>query len=380
MLISLTARGFRNLEPFTWRPGAGSHLILGGNGAGKTSLLEAIYVLATTKSFRSAQLADCAHHNNDAFRLAGEVEGQTRTQLAVEWSRGGDKGRAVNGKPSTLAEHLTALPVVAWTTGDGDLLTGPPELRRRFLDRGVLGLRPVALAPLARYRQALRAKRELLARPPGGGAGRWEAEVAPWNQLLAETGAEVIRLRRGYAARLAGELAEVLVAAGLPFPAVAVSYRPSPRSSPGSPAVADGTADATAEEIGERLRRAAGRERERGLPLIGPHRDELEIRWGGQPLRGTVSAGERKALGLLLHAAHGRLLTAAGRPPVYLLDDADAELAPGTLAAVWRVFSGSAQLFVSSNRPRVWEGLEVGSTQAVEGGRLRPTPGPAMTS
>ena len=146
----------------------------------------------------------------------------------MEWSRGGDKGRAVNGKPSTLAEHLAALPVVAWTGADGDLLTGPPELRRRFLDRGVLGVRPVALAVLARYRQALRAKRQLLAHPPAGGAGRWEAEVAPWNQLLAEAGAEVIRLRRAYARRLAGQLAAVLAEAGLPFPAVAIAYRPSP--------------------------------------------------------------------------------------------------------------------------------------------------------
>ena len=108
-----------------------------------------------------------------------------------------------------------------------------------------------------------------------------------------------------------------------------------------------------------RLERAADNEIRRGMPLLGPHRDDLEILWGGHPVRATVSAGERKALSLLLTAAHGRALAASGRDPVYLLDDLDAELAPGTLGRVWQVFHGSPQLLATSNRPAVWEGLEV---------------------
>ena len=79
------------------------------------------------------------------------------------------------------------------------------------------------------------------------------------------------------------------------------------------------------------------------------------------------SAGERKSLSLLLLAAHGRVLAAAGRNPVYLLDDADAELSTPTLAAVWRVFDGVTQLFASSNRPQAWLTLPVG-LQVVAGG------------
>lgn len=365
MLVSLTARDFRNLEPLVWHPGPGSHLLLGDNGAGKTSLLEAVYLLATTKSFRTAQLADCARQGRASFHLEGEVETDARRHLAVDWHRDGDKSRAVNGKPSALGEHLAALPLVAWTTADAELLTGPPELRRRFLDRGVLGVRPAALAVLARYRRALRAKRELLVRSAAGGTRRWEDTLAPWNQVLAEAGAEVIRCRRAYAEQLAAELAAVVDLAALGFPAVRLVYRPSPPSS--SPGGVAG-----AEEIGERLRQAAPRERQRGLPLVGPHRDELAILWGGRPLRGTVSAGERKALGLLLHAAHGRVLAAAGKDPVYLLDDADAELAAPTLAALWPVFAAAPQLFASSNRQRVWEGLEVTAVHPLAKGRLGP--------
>lgn len=375
MLVSLSAHGYRNLEPLVWRPGPGSHLVVGDNGAGKTSLLEAIYVLATTKSFRTAQLADCARHGGRAFHLEGEAEslaqGGARAHLAVRWEEG-VKSRAVNGKPTSLAEHLAALPLVSWTAADADLTTGPPELRRRLLDRGIVGLAPGAIEILGRYRRALAAKRELLVRPPAGGPrGRrsWESHLEPWNELLAAAGAEIIRLRRRYAERLAEELATAVAVAALPFPPIEIAYRPSPSRGVSG-----------AEEIAARLRRVIGRERERGRPLVGPHRDELAIRWGGRPLRGTVSAGERKAFGLLLLAAHGRVLAAAGRPPIYLLDDADAELSPATLSAVWRLFADAGQLFASSNRPRAWAALAVRSTHCLEGGRLDGSATPAETS
>jgi DNA replication and repair protein RecF len=355
-LALLSATRFRNLAPAAWQPGPGVHLLLGGNGAGKTSLLEAVYVLATAKSFRTGQLADCVRRGEDSFAVEGEVEGAARVRLAVCWSAAG-KVRAVNGRTASIAEHLEVLPVVAWTAAEAELVTGAPVLRRRLLDRGLLGLRPAALAVLARYRQALAAKRELLARPPSGPA--WAEQVEPWNELLAEAGAEIVRRRGDYAGRLAAELAAVAAAVPLPLPAIAAAYRPCPAQGGDDPGA-----------LAEALRRAAARERERRLPLVGPHRDDLALSWAGQPPRGSVSAGERKVLGLLLLAAHARVMAAAGRAPLVLLDDADAELAPATLAALWPVLAGAGrQLFASSNRPRVWEGLAVGTVHRLEGGR-----------
>ena len=371
MLFSLTAEGFRNLEPLDWRPGPGSHLLAGGNGAGKTSVLEAVYALATTRSFRTAQLADCARWDGAGFRLAGEAAGAARTALEVAWRRapdaagGGEKSRGVNGKAAALGAHLAVLPVVAWSAGDGELVTGPPGLRRRFLDRGVVGLRPGAVDLLARYRRALAHKRGLLAGPAGRPRRPGAAELAPWNELLAAHGAEIVSLRRAYAGRLAAELAAVEREAGLGFPPLALAYRPRPA-----------TAAEGAPALHAALERAAGEELARGRPLVGPHGDALEVTWGGRPLRGTASAGERKAAGLLLVAAHGRVMAAAGRPPLCLLDDADAELAPPTLAAVWRVFTGAergfAQLLATTNRPAAWQGLEVAAVHSVAGGRVTP--------
>jgi DNA replication and repair protein RecF len=350
VLAQLEAEGFRNLEPLDWRPGAGSHLLLGGNGAGKTSLLEAAYCLATTRSFRAAQIADCVRHGEAAFHLRGEVETDRRTALEVSWVEG-TRVRRVNGKATPLSEHLAVLPVVAWTTAEAEVLVGAPKARRRFLDRGVLGLRPAALEVLGRYREALQQKRGLLVRDETG--------IEIWNELLATLAAEVIGLRHQYVERLKAELEQVIRASGLPLPPVSLAYRPSPAAG------LEG-----AEAVAQSLERVAERERRRQLPLLGPQRDDLEIVWEGHEIRRVASAGERKALSLLLLAAHGRVIESAGRQPLYLIDDADAELAVPTLQAVWKVFSGARQLLATSARPQVWLGLDVGRIWEMERGRL----------
>jgi DNA replication and repair protein RecF len=353
VLAQLTANGFRNLAPLSLHPEAGSHLFLGGNGAGKTSFLEAVYVLATTKSFRTSQIGDCIRHGADLFHLEGEVTNGARSRLEVAYGRE-FRLRTLNGRNAPLAEHLAALPVVSWAAADVELLSGAPRLRRRFLDRGVVGLRPATLEMLGRYREALRQKRGLLS---SGGPG-----LEAWNELLAGVAAELIARRKAYVEALAGRMAEVLLESGLPFPPVELVYRPSPAS---------GLEGAAA--ISHSLERIADRERQRQLPLLGPHRDDLQIRWGEHEVGRVASAGERKALSLLLLAAHGRVLDTAGASPVYLLDDVDAELAPGTLAAVWGIFTGekgARQLFASSNRPQVWLTLPITTLWQVEAGKI----------
>jgi DNA replication and repair protein RecF len=351
MLTHLILRDFRNLEPLSWEPGQGSHLLLGGNGAGKTSLLEAIYVLATTRSFRAAQIGDCARHGAGSFHIQGEIETDRRSTLEVGWMDG-QRIRALNGKVTPLAEHLAVLPVVAWTAAaEAEVLVGAPKARRRFMDRGVVGIRPAALEVIGRYREALKQKRGLLL---SDGAG-----IEIWNEMLAATAADVIAQRHRYVELLKVQLARVIVASGFPFPPVELRYKPSP---------ADGLEGAGV--IAEALDRIAGQERRRQMPLLGPHRDELEILWGGHEIRRVASAGERKALSLMLLAAHGKVMEEAGRPPLYLLDDMDAELAPQTVASVWGVFREATQLIATSNRPQVWLTLDVGTIWEMERGSL----------
>jgi DNA replication and repair protein RecF len=361
LLSHLTAREFRNLAPLAWQPAAGGHLLTGGNGAGKSSVMEAIYVLATTRSFRTAQLGDCRRHGARGFWLTGEVSAGRRAALQLSWTSEGLK-RSVNGKTASLAEHLAVLPVVVWTTADADLWTGSPQLRRRQMDRGVLGVRPAALEVISRYRKALAQKRQLLQDRVSG------ERMAVWNGVLAAAAAELIRWRADYVRRLSAALAETLADSGLDLPAIELVYRPSPPRSKTSPAEELPTPSPAA--IEEQLARALREELRRRQPLVGPHRDDLAVRWQGHILRKVASAGERKALGMLTAAAHGRVLAARDRRPIYLLDDADAELARPTLHAVWKAFANVGQLFASSNRPEVWEGIEVGQRWQLSKGVL----------
>lgn len=368
MLARVEARRFRNLEPLTWTPGPGRHLIVGGNGAGKTSLLEAIYAVATTRSFRTPRLAECVRHGEESFHVLAEVEAEARTRLELSWSPGGLE-RAVNGSRGSLAEHLEVLPVVAWTAAETRVLTGSPGRRRRFMDRGIVTARAGSLDSLRRYRRALGQKRQLLAphgplrspdapEPTDGG-------LDVWNRVLSEAAAEVAALRARYVEILAEALRAVLTEIDRQFPPIELRYRPSPSCA------TDG-----AEAIEERLARVAPSERRRKMPLLGAHRDDLQILWNGHPVAEVASAGEAKTLSVALTAAHGRTVERAGKTPIYLLDDLDAELAPETLEALWPIFARAEQALASSNRAAVWESLAVDSRWSLQKGRIEPADAP----
>ncbi|HSM50226.1 MAG TPA: DNA replication and repair protein RecF [Thermoanaerobaculia bacterium] len=351
MLAHLALRDFRNVERASWRPGPGAQLLLGGNGAGKTSLLEAVYLLATTRSFRTSQLADCCRAGESAFHLSGEL-GLRARRVELGWSAGGARHRAVDGVELPLGEHLAVQPVLAWTSAEGALLSGPPATRRRFLDRALVSWRPAALGVLGRYQRALAGKRALLARGERRG-------LEAWNDLLAREGAEVAARRAELVAALALRLAPLAGEVGLLLPEVGLVYEPSPPDAP------EGAAPLRAA-----LERAAREEVARRQPLVGPHRDEIAIRLGGRPARRGASAGERKALGLLLLAAQARLLEEGGAAPLLLLDDLDTELDGERLAALWRALDGAPQLLATSNRPEVWRSLPVAERWRVEGGTV----------
>jgi DNA replication and repair protein RecF len=351
LLIRLSGRGFRNLEPFDWRPAKGNNVILGPNGAGKTSLIEALYTLATTRSFRSSRLAVCVRHGESGLDLRGEVEGAARTALSLSWDERGLQ-RAVNDAAVGWAEHLEVLPVVLWWSGAQETVTGAPRLRRRMLDQGVVGLHPAALQATARFRRVLRQKRELLARGDKG--------LSSWNEVFAQSASEVTRLRARYTEVLSRELEELLRERGEDPQSIRLSYRPSLQASLNGP-----------ENAVAALESVRTRELEQAQAVVGPHRDELSITWRGHPVSDEASAGETKWIGLTLAAARGRVLAAQGREPVYLLDDLDAELDAGRLERALELFSGAAQIAATSSREEAWNGAVTTSVWRLDEGRIQ---------
>ena len=340
MLSTIEVRSFRNLEPATLELPAGGTLILGENGAGKTSLLEAVYTLSTCRSFRANKLADCVRRGESdwpGFKLVGETD--ARQQLTFVFD-GEARQRFLNGERAAIGRYLGALPVIAWTASDLDVLVGPPLARRRFLDRGVVAHRPASIDIIARYRRALAEKRKLLQ------DGCRPDDLVPWNLVLAGAAATIVSRRSAYCEALVQSLEYVVEICQLDLPPIELGYRPSP------PEALDGE-----EELITRLEAEAEREIAAQMPLYGPHRDDLRIRFGGAAVRDVASAGERKAIGLMLTAAHARTLEEEKIEPVYLLDDVDTELDEKRLVGLWRFFGRARQILATSNRPFVFRQL-----------------------
>jgi recombinational DNA repair ATPase RecF len=290
-------------------------------------------------------------HGAAGFHLAAQAGEDGRSRLELGWQPG-KRLRLADGAELPLGQHVAIQPVVLWTAAEGDLLGGAPELGRRLVDRGLVSTTPGALATLGRYRQLIEQKRRLLASGRSGG-------LETWNELLATAAAALIAQRARYVADLFLALERVRQRTPLDLPPLTVEYLPSPR---------EGVQGA--DTIAAVLARIAERERERGAPLVGPHRDALRLLWAGREAKAVASAGEGKAFGLLLAAAQGELVAATGRQPAYLLDDADAELDRGRLAAVWQAFPPAAQLLVTSSRPEAWEGLPTAARWSVVAGAV----------
>ena len=271
------------------------------------------------------------------FVARAEVTGPPLADLAVSWGAAG-LVRTLDGKAVPLAAYLGVLPVVIWTDREDEILAGVPERRRRMIDAGLVAERPDRVALLAAPPARARAQARAAAPAPARSRG-----LEPAARRVG-IGAPARPRRLGGGARKRGCTASS-PRARRPFPAIELRYEPSPAGGP------DG-----AETLFESLAAVADDELRLGRPCIGPHLDRLSIVWGADRDRGesgpdvsrVASAGERKALGLLLVAAQAELLEAAGRPPTVLVDDVDAELDLGALEAVW---SGPGRGSARCSRP-----------------------------
>ena len=290
--------------------------------------------------------------------MRSEVERDGRWDLGLAYSADGRR-LTLQDKPSTVAEHLALLPVVVWSEAERDLAAGPTAGRRRFLDRAALLLRPARLAEHLELQRVLAQKRHLLA-----ARGR-AADLEAWNDLLAPLVARRAAERAELATRLATSAGERLAGQGSDLPPLRLTYQPSPAGAlEGAAAVAEALAE------------AAAAERERGQPLVGPQRDRVELLLESSAARRSPSAGERKVLVLSLLAGLADLLAAAGRAPLVLLDDLDAELDRDRLALAVRLFAASPQTVATSSRPEAFEGLAAGARWGLAKGVLPGLAGP----
>jgi len=317
-------RGFRNLKPGELVLGPGVTAVVGKNAAGKTNLLEGLY-LAAGGEMRGTIAERIAFGEGEAL-LGAELRGYLGDFEVEQRLLPTKRLFFLNRAPASHRE-LLALPGAVWLSpGDLFVIKGPPEERRRFLDTLISRFSPRYRALLAAYERAVRQRNAAL---KAGGRG-----VEPFSHQVATLGAEIMELRRRAVERLEPLVAEVyrVIAPG----EVSLSLKES--TSPKR------LAAALSEHLGEEL--------ERGATLFGPHRDDLRILLSGRDATRFSSRGEARTLALALRLAEHRMLEEHhGEPPVLLLDDVVSELDEERQRALIAYIRGVEQAVVTATKP-----------------------------
>jgi DNA replication and repair protein RecF len=303
-------------------------LISGPNASGKTSILEALYVLGRGRSFRTRRLEHLIRHGAEQFTVFGEAETpERRIPLGVEGGADGVRAKIAGARTSTLAELALALPVQIIDPEVHHLIEEGPSRRRRFLDWGVFHVEQSFVLHWQRYRQALQQRNAALK------AGQEPAAVAAWDGDLVKYGSLLTEARTRYVALLANQAEDI--GRKLLGMELALSYR---------------TGWARDQTFAEALRQSATQDRHIGHTQVGPHRAELGIRLNGMAVKDRISRGQQKLLAASLLMAQLKLFPEhASVQPSLLLDDPAAELDDERLAGlIQEVATHAVQLIVTT--------------------------------
>jgi DNA replication and repair protein RecF len=318
-LHELTLRNFRLFRELTFEPDHDAITVLiSPNGTGKTSVLEAVYALATASSFRTGAASDMIRNGEAVAEVHGVIfQRERRVQVDLTLTRGvrnTTKRMLVNGqRPRSRAELSEALPLTVFTPEGVDVIRGGPEHRRNYLTTLLTDVEPLTGETIERFARVLSQRNALLRALEGNRPSpSQQSELELWTSDFCEISAELVAHRAALVASLA--------------PLVATFYRELSES--------DSEVDVVYErswhgELRDALAASFDDDRFRGYTTIGPHRDDLEVSLEGRDARRQASQGEQRSLALALRlAGHELVHQRRGVDPLLLLDDVFSELDP----------------------------------------------------
>ena len=363
LLAAIEATNFRNLSgKIEW--GSRLNIIYGNNGQGKTNWLEAIHILARTKSFRTQRLQEAIKFNEQLAVIRGKVTTGTDLERDLQVAlQDNSKTIFVNGKRETLTRYLAQLQVFSFTAADLEVVRGVPEARRRFLDRGISSLRPAYLKTIADYSKVIKQKNRVLQFANEGEfrVEKTEDLLAPWNEHLVRLATQIHREREQYVAGLNTALERQL----FDRRDIHTRYVSS----------LEGKGDLTDYEalLRSRITLRLAAEVAAGHALIGPHRDDWEIQLDGREIRVYGSSGQQRSALLLLDLAAISLYNSqANHHPVFIIDDVDAELDEGRIRHLLEYLENRTQTFITTSKRSHVEGFfSRANVYEIEDGRVR---------
>ncbi|WP_127818410.1 DNA replication/repair protein RecF [Microbacterium sp. CPCC 204701] len=368
----------------------GPNVFVGRNGQGKTNLAEAIGFLATLGSHRVSSDAPMVRDGADAAIVRARLaHGDRRVQLEVQINRQGSNKARVNGAAVKPAELPRYAQVVLFAPEDLQVVRGDPSSRRRFADQLLVQRAPRMAGVIGDYDRVLKQRTTLLKSAKARGLrGDALSTLDVWDDKLISLGTQLIEARLALAADLAAPLASAYTAIAGADHDPRIEWALSIADAEDPDGLAERGADTESEEpaaaaasvdpadIAMRFRDALAARRsaelERGLTLVGPHRDDLLLRLRGLAVKGYASHGESWSVALSLRLASAELLRADSRlgDPVLILDDVFAELDADRRARLAELAGGYEQVVVTAAvEGDVPEGLRA-RTVRVEAGRI----------
>ena len=332
-LSRLLIKDFRNIENADLALAPGFNFLVGANGSGKTSVLEAIYTLGHGRAFRSLKIERVIRHETESFVLHGRLQnGEREISLGLTKDRAGDSKVRIDGSDGHKVAELALLMPMQLITPEGfTLLNGGPKYRRAFLDWGCFHNEPGFFVAWSNLKRLLKQRNAALRQ-----VTRY-AQLRPWDQELIPLAEQISRWRADYSAAIADDMADTC-AQFLPEFSLSFSFQRGWEKE---------------SDYGELLERNFERDRMLTYTAHGPHKADFRIRADGAPVEDTLSRGQLKLLMCALRLAQGEFLTRQnGQRCLYLIDDFASELDDarrGLLAS--RLKATESQVFVSAIAP-----------------------------
>jgi DNA replication and repair protein RecF len=347
---------FRNYAVADVALSAGPNVFVGRNGQGKTNLAEAIAFLATLGSHRVSTDAPLVRHGADAAIIRARLaHGERQILLEAQVNRQGPNKARVNGAPVKSSDLPRYAQVVLFAPEDLHIVRGDPSSRRRFMDQLLVQRSPRFAGVLSDYDRVLRQRTALLKSARARGIrGEQLSTLDVWDDKLVALGTELIEARLALAADLTGPLTAAYAAIAGADHEPRIEWALSVRGGDPEEEAVESAAEAPGGLIAEQFRQALADKRtaelDRGLTLVGPHRDDLLLRVRGLPVKGYASHGESWSVALGLRLASADLLRADSRlgDPVLILDDVFAELDADRRARLAALTAGYEQVIVTA--------------------------------
>ncbi|WP_163541707.1 DNA replication/repair protein RecF [Occultella kanbiaonis] len=366
--------------------------LVGPNGQGKTNLVESLGYLATFSSHRVASDAALVRRGAGRAVIQAKVVRSGRpATLELELVAGKANRARVNRSPLPRARDLLGrLRTVLFAPEDLALIKGDPDGRRRFLDELLVLLSPKLAGVRSDYERVIRQRNALLksagmSRRSGSGPDLRTLDV--WDEKAATAGAQLIAARVTAVRNLRPHVERAYERVSSAQSAAEIGYRSSLEQAMSDGERPAGTGVAAEESLTnadlvqarllDAMSRLRSREIERGVSLVGPHRDDLELQLGGLPARGYASHGESWSLALALRLASYELLRAdtdfeSDGEPVLILDDVFAELDNRRRARLAELVAGAEQVLITSAVPEdVPDGLDGARYDVMDGAVTR---------